>query len=442
MQLLNKIIDDPVEQLKQELEKARQERESNETQSRNKLRDFATQLREPAENNALGPASTSSPSFKLTEASTFPHVTERQPTQPGSGHLSPDAERNFLTHMSEAARHPDAASRDAHASKAAKTVAKDWDQKHNLNPNAKTTEPSMLAAARQEARAQAVFVAREIGEKIGLNPAESTVIGYALERALEKEGFKVMASYAVDKISDAYKATSASISNSVGNRAAMESTLNKSLNWLAEKGVSKETVKDTLKKHSGKFIVLSELASNPEMLQRAAQVIAKSDGAVDAIVGMAKDDDLRKAVGTLTLASGEAAASVHKGVGSVAILAGSALRGDAPEDTARHVFRAAMSIVGGAAGGIAVGSVSAGFGSVAGAVAGSAAGSALADKLLEVYDKNFGGPQTAQERTVSKEELADSTKLVGDRIKDASKGTLNEKVNEISREYSMGSSMR
>lgn len=438
MQLLNKIIDDPVEQLKQELAKARQERESNETQSRNKLRDFATQLREPAENNSLGPASTSSPSFKLTEASTFPHVTERLPTQPGSGHLSPDAERNFLTHMSEAARHPDAASRDAHATKAAKTVAKDWDQKHNT----KTSEPSMLAAARQEARAQAVFVAREIGEKIGLNPAESTVIGYALERALEKEGFKVMASYAVDKISDAYKATSASISNSVGNRAAMESTLNKSLNWLAEKGVSKEAVKDTLKKHSGKFIVLSELASNPEMLQRAAQVIAKSDGAVNAIVAMSKDDDLRKAVGTMTLASGEAAASVHKGVGSVAILAGSALRGDAPEDTARHVFRAAMSIVGGAAGGIAVGSVSAGFGSVAGAVAGSAAGSALADKLLEVYDKNFGGPQTAQERTVSKEELADSTKLVGDRIKDASKGTLNEKVNEISREYSMGSSMR
>lgn len=436
MQLLNKLIDDPVELLKQELEKARQERDSNETQSRNKLRDFATQLREPAENNALGPASTSSPSFKLTEASTFPHVTERLPTQPGSGHLSPDAERNFLTHMSEAARHPDAASRDAHASKAAKTVAKDWDQKHN--PKAKTNEPSLLTAARQEARAQAVFVAREIGEKIGLNPAESTVIGYALERALEKEGFKVMASYAVDKISDAYKATSASISNAVGNRAAMETSLNKSLNWLAERGVSKEAVKDALKKHSGKFIVLSELASNPEMLQRAAQVIAKSDGAVNAIVGMAKDDDLRKAVGTLTLASGEAVASVHKGVGSVAVLAGSALRGDAPEDTARHVFRAAMSILGGAAGGIAAGSVSAGFGSVAGAVAGSAAGSALADKLLEVYDKNFGGPQTAQERTVSKEELADSSKLIGDRIKDSAKGELNDKVSAISREYSMG----
>lgn len=436
MQLLNKLIDDPVELLKQELEKARQERESNETQSRNKLRDFATQLREPAENNALGPASTSTPSFKLTEASTFPHVTERLDTQPGSGHLSPAAERNFLTHMSEAARHPDAASRDAHASKAAKTVAKDWDQKHNLN--AKANEPSLLTAARQEARAQAVFVAREIGEKIGLNPAESTVIGYALERALEKEGFKVMASYAVDKISDAYKATSASISNSVGNRAAMETSLNKSLNWLAERGVSKEAVKDALKKHAGKLMVLSELASNPEMLQRAAQVIAKSDGAVNAIVGMAKDDDLRKAVGTLTLASGEAAASVHKGVGSVAILAGSALRGDAPEDTARHVFRAAMSILGGAAGGLAAGSVSAGFGSVAGAVAGSAAGSALADKLIEVYDKNFGGPQTAQERTVSKEELADSSKLIGDRIKDSGKGELNDKVSAISREYSMG----
>lgn len=436
MQLLNKLIDDPVDLLKQELEKARQERESNENLSRNKLRDFATQLREPAENNALGPASTSSPSFKLTEASSFPHVTERLPTQPGSGHLSPDAERNFLTHMSEAARHPDAASRDAHASKAAKTVAKDWDQKHNHKAN--SSEPSLLVAARQEARAQAVFVAREIGEKIGLNPAESTVIGYALERALEKEGFKVMASYAVDKISDAYKATSASISNAVGNRAAMETSLNKSLNWLAERGVSKEAVKDALKKHSSKFIVLSELASNPEMLQRAAQVIAKSDGAVNAIVGMAKDDDLRKAVGTLTLASGEAVAGVHKGVGSVAILAGSALRGDAPEDTARHVFRAAMSILGGAAGGIAVGSVSAGFGSVAGAVAGSAAGSALADKLIEVYDKNFGGPQTAQERTVSKDELADSSKLIGDRIKDSAKGELNDKVSAISREYSMG----
>lgn len=436
MQLLNKIVDDPVEQLKQELEKARQERETNETQSRNKLRDFATQLREPAENNSMGPASTSSPSFKLTEASSFPHVTERLPTQPGSGHLSPDAERNFLTHMSEAARHPDAASRDAHASKAAKTVAKDWDQKHNHKANA--SEPSLLVAARQEARAQAVFVAREIGQKIGLNPAESTVIGYALERALEKEGFKVMASYAIDKMSDAYKTTSASISNAVGNRAAMESNLNKSLNWLAERGVTKDALKDALNKHAGKFIVLSEMYSHPEALQRAAQIIAGSDKVLDAVVGLAKDDELRKALGTLTLASGEAVASVHKGVGSVAILAGSAMRGDAPEDTARHVFRAAMSILGGAAGGVAAGSVSAGFGSVAGAVAGSAAGSALADKLLEVYDKYFGGPQASQERTVSKAEFADSSKVVGDRIKDASQGALNDKVSEISREYSMG----
>lgn len=469
MATMNKLMDDPTEILRNELAKAMQDRQSNEQVSRVKLRDFATQLREPSEPRTIGPASASSPAFKVTQASNYPHVTESGPSQPGSGQLTPAAEREFLTHMSNAARQPDAATRDGHTARAAQTVGKDWDKKHGH-----TATDNLVHQARHMARAQAVFVAREIGQKIGLNPVESTVVGYSLERALEKEGFKVMASYAIDKASDAYKATSSAVSTAVGLRAGAESSLNKSLGWMAEHGVTKEAMKDVMNKHAGKFMILTELAANPAAVQRASQIISRSDGAVNTVMSLAKDDDLRKAVGTLSMATGEALASSHvgRGAGSVAILAGSALRGDAPSETGRHVFRAAMSIAAGAAGGVALGGASFGVGAIAGAVAGQAAGSALADKMLEMYDKHVGNDRTLkQEPMVSTQERNESAALIGGRAKEAGmhaasdgikdlaashggggalggKGAespggkdsgMESKVREISREYSMGS---
>lgn len=86
------------------------------------------------------------------------------------------------------------------------------------------------------------------------------------------------------------------------------------------------------------------------------------------------------------------------------------------EDTGRHAFRAALSVLGGAAGGVAAGSVSAGFGSVAGAVAGSSAGAALADKLMSLYDEYTGrSPSTSNQSLLAKGELAQGVRVVEDR---------------------------
>lgn len=413
MRTTKSLTGDLLEKLQSDARYAAEEREQVQAQNRIRLRDFAVQLREANQPHSFEPASTSSPSFKIGDVKGFNHVSERGETTPGAGHLSQDAYKSFMNHMQDAASKQDVTSRDASVNQAAKVVSKDWANKHGHGHK----DPGLLSSVLHEARAQATFKAIEIGQKLGLGPMESAAIGYSLERALEKEGFKVLASHAVDKVGDVFKASSSSIAGSTGMRAAMEANLDKSMNWLASNGVTREAFKDALNKHMGKLMVLNEVAGHPEAVTRAAQLISHSDTAFKAVSALATDSELRKAVGSITLAAGETMAQVHKGIGSAAILAGSTMRGDSMEETGRHAFRAALSVVGGAAGGIAAGTVSAGFGSVAGAVAGSTAGAALADKLMSLYDEYTGrSPAQAGNQTMlAKGELSQSAKVVEQR---------------------------
>lgn len=385
------------------------EREAAANEGRNKLRDFAVFLREAGEPHAHSPANRSAPSFKIGEVRNFPFVSSHLPTTPGNGNMSKDGAKEFYSHMADAASRVDPASRDAATGRAAKAVARDFAHQHGLLHDPKG---SVKATVLHEARAQATFVAREIGQKLGVGPAQSTLIGYSLERALEKEGFKVIVNRAIDKSVDIFKATASSAATATGMRNSAETSLNKSMQWLASHNVTPESFKNALTKHSGKLTALVTLSQNPEVVQRAAHIIAHSGKGIDAVVNMAKDDDLRKAVGTLTLSAGETLAHVNKGAGSAAILVGSALRGDSMEDTGRHAFRAALSVLGGAGGAIAAGAVSAGFGSFAGGVAGAAAGSAAADFLIKQYDKQFNNGQAPEQHKVSKQELHESTALI------------------------------
>jgi hypothetical protein len=396
-----------MEQFRESRLHALSDREHDEEAMREKLRDSAVQLREPSHRPGTSPASTSQPSFKVGDAPGFVFVAEPG-ERPGLGNLSEKGAETFFQHMKEAASKPDVASRDVSIGKAAKAVAVDWLTKHGLMHK----HHGLVDNALHETRAQVAFASREIGQKLGLNPVESQLMGYSLERAFEKEGFKVLANHAIDKSVDIFKATASSIATAAGMRHSAESALGKSLNWMASHGVTHEALKDVLAKHSGKFSVIMEAAQHPEIFHRVAYTLSKSDKLLDGVMAISKDSELRKSVGTLALAAGEDVASVNKTAGSIAILAGSALRGDSASEMGRHAFRAGMAVLGGALGAAA----GAGWLSVATGALGAEAGSRLADKVLEAYDQHMGRAPHAQEHTVSRSDVRESTGVVAERV--------------------------
>lgn len=403
------------EKLREEARKGMSSREEAMAEGRAKLRDFAVVLRDPGAPYALSPASRITPTFKVGDAPNFPFASVRLPETPGNGHLSPTGANDFWAHMKDASQRQDPASRDAATGRAAQAVSNDYSRQLGV---VRSPTESAKAQLLHEVRAQATFAAREIGSKLGLGPVPSSIIGYSLERALEKEGFKVFVNHAVDKSVDMFKATASSAATATGVRHQAESTLNKSMQWLATHGVTPEAFKSALTKHAGAITAVASISQHPEVMQRAAHIIAQSPKGLDMAMNIAKDSELRKAVGTMTLAAGESLAFVHKGAGSAAILAGSAMRGDSLADTGRHAFRAALSVLGGAAGGVVVGAGSMGFGSVAGAVAGAYAGSAAADKLIGMYDQHFNNGRTPDPVRVAQADVDQSKAVLADRARD------------------------
>jgi len=430
-----------MEQFRASRLRAQDAREHEQEAQREKLRDSAVQLREPNHRPSTSPANTTLPTFKIGDAKGFDFVTEPG-AKPGLGNLSDDGAKNFFAAMREAAAKPDVAGRDISVAKAAKAVVTDWLAKHGLT----NKHHGVVDTALHETRAQVAFASREIGQRLGLNPVESQLMGYSLERAFEKAGFKVFANHAYDATVNVFKASASSIATAAGMRHSAESTLSKSLNWMATHGVTHEALKDALAKHSGKFSVIVEAAQHPEIVQRVAYALTKSDKLMDGVMAIAHDSELRKSVGTLALAAGEDVAAVNKTAGSIAILAGSALRGDSAEDTARHAFRAGMAVLGGIAGGAMGG----GVGSVFTGLVGAEIGSRLADKVLDMYDKHMGKGPHVQEHTVSRAELRESTGVVAERVVDKLHeaetrgklpGNMASREREMEREYSMVKSL-
>lgn len=406
------VSDAKIARVKQNSQSSWDERLEQEQQARVNLRDMVAHLRDVGGEMAL-PASASFPSFKIGEVRQFQGTLEPHHSEPGRGHLDRDTYDDVLKQLRMASQKSDPPARDAATGRAAKLVAKDWAAKngHGSQPD------SLLGSVLRESRAQAVFAARELGQQLGLGPTASSALGYSFERALEKEGFKVMASQVIDRAADVFKPSTTSVATTSGFRHTMEQRLDDSMKFLARHGVTAENFKGLVQKHTGKFQAVATLASNPEVVTRAAQVLAHSDKALDGVMALATDKEFRQAAGTLVMAAGESAAFVNKGVGSAAIVAGAALRGESAENMGRHVFRAGMAVLGGAAGGLAGGAVSAGFGSVFGAVAGAEAGSALADKLISLYDRYMGNEsQQTQERQVSREEAKEAGKLASERL--------------------------
>lgn len=435
-----------LEQLREQLT-ASEARESAQQEARARLRDYATALRDPMPSTAQ-PGSLGTQSFKLSPASHFKGAV--LPGGREEGHLPGAARAEFLDHLKEASKHlNNPERRDTHVQKAARVAGAAHDAHTGLTSKQIADHPkeSLIHMARQEARSQMMFISREIGEKLGISPQAASVVGYSLERALEREGFRVVASHAIDKVSDVFKASTSAVAATTGLRQSLDQQLGKSVTWLADHGITKATIKDFVGKHSGKLVILSELASSPELLARATYLISKSDKVVDGIIAAASDKELRKAIGNVAMASGEALSAVPgaKGLGSISVVGGAMLKGESPSETGRHIFRAAASIVGGALGGVAGGAVSAGFGAVGGAVVGSELGSRVADKLMEIYDRQGPREQAhAPQPLVSKDELKNSAHVIQERVGTSIKGAaadglhrMPENVRELARERGM-----
>lgn len=368
----------------------------------------------------LSPGSFLNPSFRLGPTPGFRGKTLDRPANEKGGHMAPSSMEGLKADLKEASKAQDPRTRDTKLDHAASRVT----QAFLGGEVPKETATSVI----REARGQVVFHAKELAKQAGLTGVGAQVVGYGLERALERQGFKVLASHAVDKVASyakeagaklaavataapEYRVSAASVASRTGIRHQMEQGLQSSVKWLTEHGVTREAVKGVIAKHAGKFAAVIELSQRPELVERGAQLIAHSDSAVDAIRAVATDKELRHSVGTLTLATGEAVMTASKSAGSIAIVAGSLLRGDSAKDIGRNIFRAAMSILGGAAGGMA--GLAGGPAALATGVIGAEMGARLADKILETYDKVTGheGPQN-QKSLVSTQEIKDSAQVI------------------------------
>lgn len=409
------------------------DRAQQEQDNRARLRDSVVQLREPAETHAKSPALATARSFKIGENPGFPYVPDG-PGNPHSGNMSPKAYEEFKSALKEAAAKPDMAAREAATGRAAKVVAKDYALKHGLAHGPEGVKAEVLHAA----RAQATFAARELGKHVGMDPVSSSVVGYSLERALEHQGFRVFANHAIDKVGN-YMQSAASTASATGIRAELDASFNKSMNWMAEHGVSRDRLKTAVSEHSGKIFAILAVAEHPEAVQKVAYMAARSEGALDLLYKAASDKEIRHAVGTVTQAVGEQVAIVNKGAGSVAVVAGAMLKGDSMADVSREVFRASLTVVGGVAGAAMVGAGTMGFGAVAGGVVGAEVGSIAADKILSTYDKMVGNEPEKQKALVSQSQLDEGKKVLESAKSGAeqAKGS-QEKVSEIQREFSMG----
>jgi len=405
----------------------RERMKEGEQKNRERLKEFVAQLREPGEPYPVSPAKRTQPSFVIGPVTDFPHAVEAAPRSPERGHLSESAHDKTIEYLRRAAMNPSPAGRESATRQAAQTIAQDWGRAKGLSPE------QVKASVLHEARAQATFAIRELAEKAGLNPAAAQVVGFSFERALEREGFKVIANHAIDKAGDLFKPSSSSVAVASGLRHSMETKLNQSMQWMADRGITREALKGMVEKHTGKFQAVALLASNPEVGQRAAQILSHSDSAAKGVMLLASDKEFRQALGGLTLAAGEAVGTLNKGLGSAAILTGAALKGESAEDMARHAFRAGMSVLGGALGA----AMGAGIFSVGTAVAGASVGSMVADKVLDAYDRVRGNEASRDASPqIDKEALARDARTVGSRLGEQGSRAIEDRMTELTRERS------
>jgi len=368
-------------------------REEELTKFRDTIRDnFATvSLHEPTE-VYTPPASPNKPSFLVGPNQDFDGPKDFASASPATGHLSEQGFKDVVQDFRESGSARDAATRHAAADRAATTIK---------NELASPGKEEVLG----EVRNQVAFAARELGEAAGLNKVESALAAEALDHALMKQGIRTLVDKGFD-LGSRYSPSSSAVSKSMSDQFNISKTLENAGDYLASKGVTTDKLRDFLGKHAGKLAVVASLDSQD--IKTAAAIVLKAPDAYAAL----NDEKFRKSLGNALVSAGEAASFVSKAGGSAAVVAGAALRGESAEDMGRHAFRFGMAVAGGVVGGVAGGAVSMGAGTALGAIGGQAAGSALADKILDYFDKEFGGGRGAdQDKSKDLAEVAKSSSL-------------------------------
>ena len=392
-------------------------RKTREADARRELRDKTFRLVDvDSEYRAVPAASEKMPSFQVGGL--------EAPHPPVSGSLSPEAEGKVMVELTIASISlPEA--RDEACRRAANHISTDW-HKQRGPESAKDKLEDAMGEVKHAVRQQVVFSSIELGKKLGMDPLTSSSVGYSLERALESASFSTLVHRGVDGSASFLSSTSSRALELAGH-AGLEANFQKALTWLDSHGLTKDLFKSALDKHSGKLQFALSAIENPSAFEKVAAIMQHAPSAAAAITVIAKDAELRHAFGDIALNSGESLASANKGLGSVLILSGSALRGDSTEETGRHAFRAFMSVAGGVALGSAVGGATLGVGALAAGYAGSVAGGAIADKMLAEYDEFRGNAPVKLDssvRTVSKDQMAKNYALLEhDGLKEFAKKT-------------------
>lgn len=473
--MTNSIDIDLNERLQDRNARSIQERDSFQAMQRNNLRDFAVQLRETEENSNVSPGSLNEPSFAMGPVPEFPGKLEDGPLHETRGHLSEDAHKKVMESLLKASQARDVTTRDGHTRSAAKEVSNDFLSKKGVEPN-RADSRSLVQQLRGQVTANLRSMGDSLGLSKVSSAALAYSIERALElegfkaivnKGLEKASNRYHSSQAsegpwnrtrtstessnhpraqdvdsntrnqsqgvdvergdsrvrtggaaelarLNEAPNVYSGSTAATSRGVGMRHQLENTTNRSVNWLAERGIDRSSIRSAMDKHLGKLHIAAELSSHSDLFMKTASVIVNSDSALKAISSAATDREVQKAVGDVMVAAGSDTSRVGtRGIASVSVATGSMLRGDSWTEISRHVLRAGFAAAGAAAGGTAAGAFTGGAMALPGAVIGGEIGAYAGDKVLNLFDKITGySPENSK---ISTEELNQSKELLKDR---------------------------
>lgn len=379
------------------------------------------------------------------------------PVDATTGHLGDEAYKRMLDALAQATKYqPGTSGHTSAVGKASNEVAGRLNELQNIkNPaDAKQALKSEMSNTLQSGSNQitkqvAVESAAILRSLTGMSHVqEGAAIGaiYAMEQSLAAKGITVVAQKSVDlvgaaadKLADKPLATSlAQKAQIFADKSGLGKVLEDACSHLKSANISREAIKDFVGKHAGKLNILMEFSQHSDKLL----VLAANS---PSLVKLATNEEFREAAGKLTMGLGDAASAMPgaKGFSSVAIVTGSMMSGESMKDASAHLFRAACAVGGGVAlgfgAGAAAGATTLGVGAapaaIAGGIAGQELGSVFADFVLDKI-----GYEKSKEHQVSKEQLKEATKTLGNEavagIKDHVPGgnlenSLKEKVASI-----------
>lgn len=320
-----------------------------------------------------------------------------------TGHLSQQAYDRLMQNLADASRAPTPATREVQTARAAEEVAHAL-IKHNGHARG-PLQTSQVAFSGRELRdgiaqrlrdtaRDARHTVQEGAAKLGLSPTSSYALAVSFQKALEQQGIKTLVNHALDG-SGKWQASAATAVTQLGQRFHLE----KAATWLAQHGMNAQTMRNLAAHHQGKIGALVTVAQHGDFLAHTAKQLSNAGLNLHAISQVLGDKAVRQGLGDILMGSGNLMTGMPglRAVGSFSILAGSLIKGEASEETVKHLLRAGAAVLGGMAGAAVVGGATAGAGTFVGGAVGAELGASAMDKLITWYEKKYE-PEVYQQR--------------------------------------------